>query len=118
MAFVETNQALQGIGAFTDEMLTEPLKRVLAPDNIAAISIASIRDSTNWRTTHLKVKAGGICQALDDEEVSLLHCPGGDQVADMGTKSFPGNTLSQLTKIIFMILPISMTGIFDNLGID
>lgn len=83
---------------------------MLGVDNSAAISIMSCTQGVNWRTRHLKIKAGAVQEALDQRIVEITHIPGRSQIADIGTKTLPARTLRSLQMLMAMILPEGVSG--------
>ena len=75
---------------------------LLAVDNMAAVGILGNESSGNWRTRHLKVRSAAIHQALEEKVVKVAHCPGTEQIADIGTKTLPATTLNQLKALMGM----------------
>ena len=72
---------------------------ILGIDNQAAIALASPTTSASWRTRHLRVRASFIHEQIQAKNVALRYVPGKDQWADLLTKSFPRQRLSELTTL-------------------
>jgi histone deacetylase 1/2 len=75
---------------------------VLAVDNMAAVGILGNDSAGNWRTRHLKVRSAAVHQAIEDKALSVVHCPGTEQVADVGTKTLSAATLNHLKSLMGM----------------
>ena len=77
------------------ELLGHPLVINLHVDNQAAVTLLTA-SSGSWRTRHLKLRSHWMKERVRTEEVRVLHVPGVEQKADLGTKPFTRARLAEL----------------------
>ncbi|CAE8585656.1 unnamed protein product [Polarella glacialis] len=71
------------------------LRGVLGVDNTAAEAIFK-NSPANWRTRHLRIRAS----AVSDSDLDVLHCPGVDMIADVGTKAVSEKVLRHVLALM------------------
>ncbi len=71
------------------------LRGVLGVDNTAAEAIFK-NSPANWRTRHLRIRAS----AVSSSGLEVLHCPGVDMVADVGTKAVREKVLTHVLALM------------------
>ena len=76
----------------------EKPKSIICVDNKAATQIVH-QDGGSWRTRHLRVRAATVKEKIEREEIAVHHTPGGDQLADLNTKTHGSQRLEELKKM-------------------
>jgi hypothetical protein len=97
--------ALSSVQEMVEEFTGKKFEKVLAIDNKAAIVLANpvtAQSLIAWRTRHLRVRAHFLAEQIENSEVSVAHCPGIYQWADIGTKTLTAAVLNRLKKLIGM----------------
>ena len=75
-----------GVLAMLNELGEKPVMR-LKIDNAAAQGLAT-ESPGSWKTRHLRLRARFLRQEVAAQRLIILHVPGDQQKADLGTKSF------------------------------
>ena len=97
--------AQKGLAELLHELSPEIYRKVLAVDNAAAVAISQgTNGPTPWRTRHLKVKAAALIEAVEENVIEVIHCPGVTHVADIATKTL-GTVI--LKRLMFLLMLLS-----------
>ena len=80
-------------------------KRVMAMgvDNTAAIALCNpVESGISWRTRHLRIRAAAVREQQAEKGLTIEHCPGRIQIADLLTKSLDQQTIEKLRRLAGM----------------
>ena len=88
----------QSIQALASELLNVQSKIVLKVDNVAAITLAE--GGGSQRTRHLRARANFLKEMIDNNQLTVNHCPGERQLADTLTKALPAPRLELLNELL------------------
>ncbi|CAE7838902.1 RE2 [Symbiodinium sp. CCMP2592] len=97
-AIAEAVLALQSISSMMQDVLPggEPVQ--LYSDSTSALSIAN--GSGSWRTRHLRLKSAWIAELVGSGAISISHCVGDLQIADLLTKALPSQRIKMLSRLL------------------
>ena len=84
-AAAATNQAIWLRKILTDLRLNQDESTTIYCDNMSTVAIAK-NPILHGRTKHIKIKYHAVREAEQSKEISLVHCLGENQVADIMTK--------------------------------
>ncbi|CAE7228639.1 RE1, partial [Symbiodinium sp. CCMP2456] len=102
-ASVEGALALISAEALLSELDLDMTQSRLRTDSTSSLAIQ--RGSGSWRTRHLRIKAGWICERLVAGDLELEHWPGDRQLADILTKPLSSMRIRQLSQLIGLAGP-------------
>ncbi|CAE7642041.1 RE2 [Symbiodinium sp. CCMP2456] len=97
-ASVEGALALISAEALLSELDLDMAQSRLRTDSTSSLAIQ--RGSGSWRTRHLRIKAGWICERLEAGDLELEHWPGERQLADILTKPLSSMRIRQLSQLM------------------
>ena len=93
----------QSVQALASEVSGEHLNITLRVDNTAAITLAE--GGGSQRTRHLRMRASFLTEMIENGQLSVKHCPGEVQLADILTKALPAPRLEHLNGMIGIGIP-------------
>ena len=88
----------QSMQALTSELLDMQPEITLQVDNVAAITLAE--GGGSQRTGHLRVRAHFLKEMIENSQLTVKHCPGERQLADILTKALPVPRLGMLNQLL------------------
>ena len=87
----------------------------LRVDNVAALILAE--GGGSQRTRHLRVRAHFLKEMIDNCQLSVAHCPGEVQIADLLTKALPAPRLEALNGLLGVIPPASLDSAIQSVTV-
>ena len=100
MALAAANRHHRWLVAAVAELLpSESVPAALFCDNMSAIDFAH-NQKINDRTKHIDIAYHSTRELVESGELTLMHIPGTDNLADICTKGLPRPVLSQLCALI------------------
>ena len=88
----------QSMQALASELLDMQPELILQVDNVAAITLAE--GGGSQRTRHLRVRANFLKEMIENSQLTVKHCPGERQLADILTKALPVPRLGLLNQLL------------------
>eukprot|EP00435_Cladocopium_sp_Y103_P064506 s236_g26.t1 len=101
MSMLEGLTALRCVKSIVQMLQPGPIEGRMYSDSTAGISIVS-GTTGSWRTRHLRIRAQGLHEAVEDGETTLEHQSGKLLVADGMTKQLQGALLRHLIQALKM----------------
>eukprot|EP00435_Cladocopium_sp_Y103_P035264 s2015_g9.t1 len=105
MSLLEGLTALRCIRSLVEMIQEKEITGRMYSDSTAAISIAT-GTTGSWRTRHLRIRAQGLHEALENGEVTLEHQPGRCLVADGLTKQLIGSPLQRFVQALKLVTEV------------
>ena len=102
MEAVEGMTVGDAIDAMIDEQEEKAYPKTIFIDNMAATTLMTDITNSNWRTRHLKLRARHLQWRINNLDWRVRFMPGGDMIADLGTKSIGGQGLEHLKGLMNM----------------
>ncbi|CAE7218690.1 unnamed protein product [Symbiodinium sp. CCMP2456] len=97
-AISEAVLALQSSNAMMSDMMPGGLPLQLFSDSTAALAIAN--GSGSWRTRHLRLRSAWVAELIASQAVTVHHCVGEVQPADLLTKALSSQRIRTLSRLI------------------
>ena len=94
LAMLDGAVAAKGVESILFDVGEVIEKRTIASDSTSALSIT--QGSSSWRTRHLRIKAGWLCEQMSHGIFEAVHCPGERQPADLLTKALSAGRMDAL----------------------
>ena len=95
LAMLDGAVATKGVESILFDVGEVIERRIIASDSTSALSIT--QGSSSWRTRHLRIKAGWLCEQLSHGIFfEAVHCPGERQPADLLTKALSAGRMDAL----------------------
>ena len=96
-AATEGALALLSTQALLQDVLPDLLNMQLESDSTTALAL--VEGSGSWRTRHLRIKANWLYEKLKAGQITMSHCQGISQPADILTKAMPSPRMLQLMEL-------------------
>ena len=97
-AMSEAVLAIQSINAMLSDMLPRGQRLQLYSDSTAALAIAN--GSGSWRTRHLRLRSAWVAELIENQDITIHHCIGEVQPADLLTKALASQRMKALSTLI------------------
>ena len=97
-AMSEAVLALQSSDAMVRDVLPKGQQLQLYSDSTAALAIAN--GSGSWRTRHLRLRSAWVADLVEKQAISIHHCIGELQPADLLTKALASQRIRALNELL------------------
>ena len=97
-AMSEAVLALQSADAMVKDVLPKGQQLQLYSDSTAALAIAN--GSGSWRTRHLRLRSAWVAELVEKQAISIHHCIGELQPADLLTKALASQRIRALNELL------------------
>ena len=98
MAMSEAVLALQSVDSMLQDVKTVVKPHLLFSDSTSALAIAN--GSGSWRTRHLRLRSAWVSELLANQSISMCHCSGEFQPADLLTKALASQRIKSLSRLL------------------
>ncbi|CAE7239682.1 unnamed protein product [Symbiodinium sp. CCMP2456] len=102
-AMSEVVLALQSVDSMLRDVLPGGQKLQLYSDSTSALAIAN--GSGSWRTRHLRLRSAWVSELIANQAITVHHCIGEVQPADLLTKALASQRMRSLSKLINLYDP-------------
>ncbi|CAE7330401.1 unnamed protein product, partial [Symbiodinium sp. CCMP2456] len=102
-AMSEVVLALQSVDSMLRDVLPGGQKLQLYSDSTSALAIAN--GSGSWRTRHLRLRSAWVSELIASQAITVHHCIGEVQPADLLTKALASQRMKSLSKLINLYSP-------------
>ena len=100
---------IQTLEALVREICPGPVRKLLYSDSMGSVSLYSAPSGT-WRTRHLRLKARGGRELLEEGFFELRHLAGRWMLADIATKALHPPRHNELVQLLVMDVPSGSAG--------
>ena len=97
-AMSEAVLALQSADAMVKDVLPQGQPLQIYSDSTAALAIAN--GSGSWRTRHLRLRSAWVAELVEKQAISIHHCIGELQPADLLTKALASQRIRALNELL------------------
>ena len=100
-AMSEAVLALQSTEAMIKDIIPEGQPLQLFSDSTSALAIAN--GSGSWRTRHLRLRSAWVSELIQNQAISVHHCAGEFQPADLLTKALASQRMIALSRLLNLV---------------
>ena len=100
-AVSEAVLALQSTEAMIKDIIPEGQPLQLFSDSTSALAIAN--GSGSWRTRHLRLRSAWVSELIQNQAITVHHCAGEFQPADLLTKALASQRMMALSKLLNLV---------------
>ena len=117
----ELQEAIEGlvmgdsVDVLIQELVRAPYVKLVKIDNQAAASLIS-EPAGSWRTRHLRLRAAHLRWRIQRGDWLTEAIPGGEQLADVGTKVMTSPKLEEMRRMIDREIPVAAAEALGSFG--